>query len=107
MEIGPIPSIAALSVKVPSATPADLPSTRAVAFYPQQEDSSYTPSSQGQDQDQNQSQQEQSEPDQQQAGEQNFMQVQNFIPEVIETKEINQNDSPDDPPAESTISFFA
>jgi hypothetical protein len=96
MEIGPIPSIASIPVKVSPAAPADLPSTRAVAFYPKQEDSSYTPS-----------QQEQSEPDQQEAGEQNLMKPESFASEVIESKDSESGNLPDDSPAESTISLFA
>lgn len=107
MEIGPIPSIVAIPVKVSPSVLPDLPSTRAVAFYPQQEDSSYTPSGQGQHQDQSQDQQAQSEPDQQETGEQNLMQTQSFTPKVIETKDITPEGVPGDPPAESTISLFA
>lgn len=96
MEIGPIPSIAATPAKVPSAAPADLPSTRAVAFHLHQEDSSYTPS-----------RQEQSEPGQQENGEENLMQSQSFSAETIETKDSELNNLSDDPPCESTINLFA
>lgn len=104
MEIGPIPNIPAMPAKVSSATPADLPSTRAVSFYPQQEDASYTPSDQDQ---QDQQEANQQETAQQGLDEQDFMQLQNFSLEIIETKKIVSSGSPDDPPIESTISLFA
>jgi hypothetical protein len=103
MGIGPIPNIVALPVKVPSATPADLPSTRAVEFYPKQEDSSYTPSQQEADE-QDPGQQETA---QQEADGQSLMEAQVFSTEVIENKNQIPDDFPDDPPAESTISLFA
>ncbi len=101
MEIGPIPNIPAMPAKVPSATPADLPSTRAVEFYPQQEDSSYTPSQQGEQE------AEQQETAQQNTEQQNLMQPQSFLPEPVENSASTSTTSSDDPPAESTVSFFA
>lgn len=103
MAVGPIPNIAAMPVKVASATPADLPSTRAVAFYPQQEESSYTPSGQGE----GQQGPDHEETAQQEAGEEEFTQTQSFSSETIEIKTQVPSDFQDDLPAEGTISLFA